>query len=95
MILRELFPRRARLNQNRINGPYGFIETKNNVITGIVSKLWVVVNVTSTRIQRRTERLLANHNYTLTNDGEYSFDLNLSDTSNALAIIGLRSNCNG
>jgi hypothetical protein len=88
MNLKELFKRRKVVwveDFEAIKGPYGYIRHDG-------TKLGVVVDITSTKLQRRTEQALGPvSGYTLTNDGEYLFRLDFSDTNTALALIGLRA----
>lgn len=88
MVLEELFKQRKTTrisNFQAVVGPHGYVRHDS-------TKLGVVVNVNSTPRQRRIERILGEKSpYTLTNDGEYLFHLDFSDTNRALALIGLRS----
>lgn len=87
-LLRELFPRRKieqYSNFYALIGPYGYIRHDG-------TKLGVVVDITSTKLQHRTERILGvDSGYTLTNDGKYLFRLDFSDVNRAMLLIGLRS----
>lgn len=68
-----------------IKGPFGYIRDDG-------TKIGVVVDIKTTKVQRRTERLLGpDSKYTLTNDGEYLFRLDFTANNLALALIGLRS----
>ena len=91
--LEKLYPRRN-VKSGRLTGPRGFIELKQD-LQGNNVKLWVVVDIHNTRPLHSVEKILNDPNYTLCNDGEYSFDLNFSDKYRALQLIGFKPDRRG
>lgn len=91
MTLQDLFKKRKIFqidNFQAVVGPHGYVRYDG-------TSLGVVVDINSTQRLRRVEKILAGEGqkspYILTNDGEYLFRLDFSDTNRALALIGLRS----
>lgn len=104
MTLKEIFKRREIKPANKlsskysgwgsnfevIEGPFGYISLSPKQLA-----LDVVVDITSNRLKRRTENLLQDLSYNLTNDGEYNFRLPLSAVSLSCQLIGLQVNRRG
>jgi hypothetical protein len=96
MTLKELYPRRSTKRSGKLPDKYSTWGLDTEVIEGLYGwltikndrSLDVIVDVNSTKLQTRVNKIFQGDNMAPTNDGEYLYNLPFDAKNQALRLIG-------